>query len=109
MLMVSDIQLNNVVHYMKGFFLPFCGRGCELYYFFFLSHSRIFWVIVLGFFIALTLWFTISFYYTFSDAPTATSQVPNRRSVTTVPFPAVTICDGNRISRSALMDMAKDL
>lgn len=64
---------------------------------------RMFWVFVLILSTIATIWIVTTSYKAFLDGPTATSQLPTRVPVSSIPFPAVGICSGNRISKSAAM------
>lgn len=55
------------------------------------------------------LWMIIFLYTDYAEAPTATAQLPTRKPVTEIPFPAVGICSGNRMSRKVLQGYAEYL
>lgn len=57
----------------------------------------------------LAIYMLVSFYNNFIDAPTAITQIPTRKSITTVPFPSIGVCNGNRLLKSEFEDLAKRL
>lgn len=69
--------------------------------------ERILWILITIFGIILTFWFVINSYFDFLDSPTVTSEDPIRTSVLELSFPAVSICNSNRISRRALIKYSK--
>lgn len=71
-----------------------------------MQNFRIFWVLVLIVSTVTTIYVVVASYDTFLAAPTATSQIPTRSHISTIPFPAVGICSGNRISRKAALDFS---
>lgn len=56
--------------------------------------------------VSFTAWLIVYSYMQLIVAPTVTSQRTSRISVQEIPFPAVAICSGNRLSRAALHDYA---
>lgn len=64
--------------------------------------ERILWIFAAASWISLTIWLVVSSYLTVLEAPTLTSENPNRLPVTEIDFPAIAICSENRISRFAL-------
>lgn len=64
--------------------------------------ERILWLIIAASLIGMTIWLVVSSYLAVLEAPTLTSENPNRLPVTEIDFPAIAICSENRISRIAL-------
>lgn len=66
--------------------------------------ERIFWILITICGIVLTFWLVMNSYFVFLQSPTVTSEDPMRTSVLELSFPAVSVCNSNRISRKALME-----
>lgn len=64
--------------------------------------ERILWMLMATSWIGMTIWLVVSSYLAVLDAPTLTSENPNRIPVTEIDFPAIAICSENRISHFAL-------
>lgn len=67
--------------------------------------DRFLWAIVLLAFIIGTLYVIISSLLTFFQAPTAISELPIKRPVTEMYFPAVTVCHPSRFSQKRLSNL----
>lgn len=65
-----------------------------------------FWAVFLLLMIAGMSYFVIEYYVRFIDAPTITSQQPIRVPITKIPFPAVLVCPGSRLNKTAVLDLA---
>ncbi|XP_055683979.1 sodium channel protein Nach-like [Lutzomyia longipalpis] len=64
--------------------------------------ERMLWTLLIMTAIVATIWLLASSYVTFLKAPTATGRSVYRVPISTIPFPAVALCSGTRISREAL-------
>lgn len=65
-----------------------------------LVFERIVWLIVLLTFMFGMLYAISSSLINFYNAPTAISEVPTMRSISEIPFPAVSVCPINRFSKT---------
>lgn len=70
-------------------------------------HERILWILITAFGIAITIYLVINSYVTFLESPTVTSELPIKTPILELNFPAVSVCNANRISRKALLKYSK--
>lgn len=70
-------------------------------------YERVLWTLFTIFGIALTFWLIMTSYFEFLQSPTVTSEDATRTSVLELSFPAVTVCNANRISRTALLNYSE--
>lgn len=71
--------------------------------------ERLLWLIAMTITTGVTIWLISYSYVSFWDSPTATTELPTRKSVTEIAFPALGICNGNRMIKSNLMKYANML
>lgn len=66
-------------------------------------YERILWILITVCGIAVTIYLVINSYLEFLESPTVTSEVPIKTPILDINFPAVSVCNANRISRKALL------
>ncbi|CAO1373967.1 unnamed protein product [Diamesa serratosioi] len=71
--------------------------------------ERIMWFIIHSFGASALLFFVVTAYKGFTENPLVTTLHDTIYPVEKIPFPAVSICSNNRISRRAAMDYAQEL
>lgn len=70
-------------------------------------YERLLWTLITVFNIVITFYLVINSYVTFLESPTVTSEAPIKTPILELNFPAVSVCNGNRISRRALMEYSR--
>ncbi|GAB0095240.1 hypothetical protein DMENIID0001_105960 [Sergentomyia squamirostris] len=91
--------LECLIEYCNNTFIHGCQHSVEVGR---SKEERISWMFLVTGMIVATVWLLTSSYMSFLLAPTATSRSVYRVPINTIPFPAVAICSGTRISRQAL-------
>lgn len=71
--------------------------------------TQIFWTIIVFIMFCIVIILLTYSYLIYFDAPTVTSEFTKRVNVLDVPFPAIMICNNNRISKKSLMNLAENL
>lgn len=105
---------SSFVQWIKGRFTIFCTNTCTHGFRYFIEKSfsfyeKIWWFISI--FLCSTTAATLLWYslYLSSDTPTVTVVESTHSPTYRIPFPAVTICNINKISRKAIVALSKEL
>lgn len=105
---------SSFVQWIKGRLTIFCTNTCTHGFHYFIEKSfsfyeKIWWFISI--FLCSTTAATLLWYslYLSSDTPTVTVVESTHSPTYRIPFPAVTICNINKISRKAIVALSKEL
>lgn len=103
-----------LVQWIKGRLTIFCTYTSTHEFRFFIEnlyskYEKLFWFIAVlssSLIAATLLWYSL---YLSSDTPTVTLVESTHYPTYKIPFPGVTVCNVNKISKSAIWELAKEL